>query len=133
MSPDAKQIAFGSDGRGTMDLYVRSTAQPDDRRLLASLPDSPLRPSDWSADGRVITGTGLGALTWLFRTPAREAAPRLDRRPVLGAQLFDRDVFGARCQPRDATTLLACRGESPPPDRVRSRARQRPAARRVCP
>jgi eukaryotic-like serine/threonine-protein kinase len=92
LSPDGRQVAFGSDERGTMDLYSSSIARPGDRRLLASLPDSALWPSDWSSDGRVIVGTGIGpqtqqdvwmysmdtrSVTWLFRTPAREGSPRI--------------------------------------------------------
>jgi len=73
-----------------MDLYTSSIAPAGDRRLLASASGSPLWPNDWSFDGRAIVGTGLGehtqqdvwmysfdtrALTWLFRTSAREGVP----------------------------------------------------------
>ena len=90
LSPDAGQVAFGSDERGTMDLYQSSIAPNADRQLLASLPESALWPSDWSSDGRAIVGTGLGSqtkqdvwmysmdarsITWLFKTPAREGFP----------------------------------------------------------
>lgn len=92
MSSDGQQMVYGSDDTGVMDLYASPVARSKDRRLLASLSDSPLWPSDWSADGRAIVGTGLGALTqqdvwiysvdaravtWLARTPARESAARL--------------------------------------------------------
>jgi hypothetical protein len=75
-----------------MDLYVRTTDAADDRQLLASVPEATLWPSDWSADGRTLVGTGLGAgtqqdvwsysfdtgaVTWPFRTPAREGVPQL--------------------------------------------------------
>ena len=92
LSPDGRRVAFASDGRGSMDLYVRTTDAGDDRQLLASAPPATFWPSDWSADGRTLVGTGLGAgtqqdvwtysfdtgtVTWPFRTQAREGVPRL--------------------------------------------------------
>jgi serine/threonine protein kinase/Tol biopolymer transport system component len=92
LSPDGQRVAFEADGRGTFDLYVRNVGGPDDRQLLAAAGDSALWPSDWSADGRLVVGTGLRATTqqdvwafsfessvvsWLYRTPAREGVPRL--------------------------------------------------------
>ncbi len=92
LSPDAREVAFGSDESGTMNLYSSSIARAGDRRLLASASGSPLWPTDWSSDGRAIVGTGLGAqtqqdvwmysfdtraLTWLLRTPAREGIPKI--------------------------------------------------------
>ena len=92
LSSDGQQVVYGSDDTGVMDLYASPVARSKDRRLLASLSDSPLWPTDWSVDGRAIVGSGLGAQTqedvwiysvdtravrWLARTPAREGAPRL--------------------------------------------------------
>ena len=93
LSPDGRRVAFASDGRGSMDLYVRTTDANDDRQLLASVPESTLWPSDWSTDGRTLVGTGLGSIStqqdvwtysfdtgtviWPFRTPAREGVPQL--------------------------------------------------------
>lgn len=94
MSPDGQQLAFGSDVRGTFDLYVSPMAPGAEQRLLASAPNSPLWPSDWSRDGLVIVGTGVGtqtmqdvwayaietgALTWLVRTRAREGVPQVSQ------------------------------------------------------
>ena len=92
LSPDGRRVAFAADGRGSMDLYVRSTSGPDDRELVASEPEATLWPNDWSSDGRILVGTGLGKTTqqdvwvfsfetrtvaWPFKTPAREGVPRL--------------------------------------------------------
>jgi dipeptidyl aminopeptidase/acylaminoacyl peptidase len=92
LSPDGRRMVFAADGRGNFDLYVRNIDGPDDRELLASERDSTLWPSDWSSDGRLVAGTGLGATTqqdvwtfsfetrlvsWLYRTPAQEGVPRL--------------------------------------------------------
>ena len=92
LSADGTRAAFASDGNGLMDLYVSTTDGTDERQRLASAPDATLWPGDWSRDGRTIVGTGLhpetrqdvwsysfdtNEVTWLFRTPAREGAPRL--------------------------------------------------------
>ncbi|MFN8061358.1 MAG: hypothetical protein U0Q12_19510 [Vicinamibacterales bacterium] len=92
LSPEGSRLAFGSDGRGTMDLFVSATDRPEDRQLLASQTGVAFWPNDWSSDGRLIVGTGLRdatkqdiwlydfgtrAVSWLLETQAREAKPRL--------------------------------------------------------
>ncbi len=133
LSPDGRQVAFASDGRGSMDLYVRSISGSDDRALLASLPDSTLWPCDWSSDGRTIVGTGLGAttqqdvwafafdtqaVTWLFRTPAREGVPRLSPNGRWVAYQSDEggqfDVYvAALVSPRDRWRVTTRGGAQP--------------------
>ena len=51
-SPDSRRIAYGSNRKGTVDLYVQSVDRTGSEELLAGDEIGP--PSDWSPDGRFI-------------------------------------------------------------------------------
>ena len=129
LSADGMRVAFSSDGKGSFDLYVSTTDGTDERQLLASAMDATLWPSDWSRDGRTIVGTGLhpdtrqdvwsysfdtNQVTWLFRTPAREGAPRLSPNGQWLAyqsdQAGDFDVYVAAVNPPGARVRVSTSG-----------------------
>ena len=58
-SPDGSRIAWSSNAKGTLDLYVKSSSGAGDGELLFAS-DSDKAATDWSRDGRFITFTQLG-------------------------------------------------------------------------
>jgi len=80
-SPDGLSLAYASDRRGSLDLYVRSMVTGRDEELLVGTASAE-RPFDWSRDGRYLvygtTAPSERADLWLLpMTGDREPVPYL--------------------------------------------------------
>jgi len=85
-SPDGSRVAFGSNRKGTYDLYLRaSNGTGQDELLLES--KEPKFPTDWSRDGRFIVFFERNAKTnedlWALPVAGGNAAGKPgDRKPI---------------------------------------------------
>ena len=89
-SPDSRRVAYTSDRRGPMDLYLRGAGSADDEPLYQS-PTLFKYVASWSATG-VVVFTDLDPATdndlWAIR-------PDGDRKPELSVRSPGNDSFGA--------------------------------------